>query len=117
MTQEQWIVLLLRADLVSGFCALTGWIVLYSFLAAWWRYPIGRTLVAKTALVAAMFVPSILAMFFKLSRHDSLIAGWVDVVLIGAVTPVMCWRSLVWWRLHKAGQLPRDGDDEERGEP
>lgn len=111
MTQVQWIVLCLKIDLICGFLSLTGWIVLYSVLAKWWTSPIGRTLVAKTALVAAMFVPSILASFFHLSRHDSMIAGWVDVALIGMVTPVMLWRSLVWVKLHRAGELPRDGED------
>ncbi len=111
MTQMQLIVLFLKIDLICGFASLTGWIVLYSLLAKWWRNPVGRTLVAKTALVAAMFVPSILASFFRLSRHDSLIAGWVDVTLIGLVSPVMWWRSVVWVKLHRAGRLPRDGEN------
>jgi hypothetical protein len=109
MTQAQWLVLTLRVALIAGFVSLVGWIVLYSVLADWWKNPIGRTLVAKTALIAGLFVPSILALFFRLGRQDSYIAGWVDVGLIGLVTPVMCWRSLVWWRLHRAGKLPRDG--------
>lgn len=111
MTQTAVIVLLLKVFLISGFCSLAGWIVLYTALAPWWRNPIGRTLVAKTALVAAMFIPSILALFFRLSARGSLVAGWVDVALIGAVTPVMWWRSAVWWRLHRAGRLPRNGHD------
>lgn len=108
MTQQSWLVLALKIALVSGFCSLAGWVALYSVLAAWWRTAIGWTLVIKTALVAAMFIPSILALFFHLSARASYVAGWVDVGLIGAVTPVMCWRSAVWWRLHRAGQLPRD---------
>lgn len=111
MTQAAWIVLCLKIALVSGFVSLAGWIALYTALAPWYRNPIGRTLVAKTALVAAMFVPSILSLFFHLSRRGSLVAGWVDVVLIGLVAPVMWWRSIIWVRLHRAGGLPRNGDD------
>lgn len=111
MTQEQWIVLALKVALISGFVSLIGWIALYSALAAWWSNPIGRTLVAKTALIAGLFVPSILALFFHLGKGDSYLAGWVDVALIGLVTPVMLWRSAVWWRLHRAGKLPQDGND------
>lgn len=108
MTQAQWLILALKVALISGFVSLVAWVVLYSVLADWFRNPIGRTLVAKTALVAGMFVPSILSLFFHLSGHDSYIAGWVDVTLIGLVTPVMWWRCLVWVRLHRAGGLPRN---------
>jgi hypothetical protein len=110
-----WLILAVRVALIAGFCSLAGWAVLYTVLAPWWRDPIGRTLVTKTALVALLFVPSILATFFRLSVHDSYIVGWVDVGLIGLVTPVMIWRSAVWLRLHRAGRLPRDsrGGDEE----
>jgi len=111
MTQADWLILTLKVALISGFVSLAGWIVLYSVLAAWWRHPIGRTLVTKTALIAALFIPSILSLFFKLSRMDSYTVGWIDTGLIGLVTPVMVWRSVVWWRLHRAGKLPRDGGD------
>jgi hypothetical protein len=111
MDQEQLIILALKVVLISGFVSLAGWIALYSVLASWWRNPIGRTLVSKTALIAALFIPSILGLFFHLSRMTSLVVGWVDVGLIGLVTPVMWWRCAVWIRLHKAGRLPRDGHD------
>jgi hypothetical protein len=111
MTQASWLILALKVALISGFVSLAGWIALYSALADWWKIPVGRTLVAKTALIAGLFVPSILSLFFHLSARDSYIAGWVDVALIGLVTPVMLWRSLVWWRLHKAGRLPQDSSD------
>jgi hypothetical protein len=108
MTQASWLVLALKIALIAGFCSLAGWVVLYSFLAAWWRNPIGRTLVAKTTLIAGLFVPSILSLFFRLNRLDSYVAGWVDVALIGLVTPVMGWRCYVWVKLHRAGSLSRD---------
>ena len=111
MSQASWLVLALKIALISGFVSLAGWVVLYSFLAEWWTNPIGRTLVAKTTLIALLFVPSSLSLFFHLNRLDSYIAGWVDVSLIGLVTPVMCVRCRVWWRLHKAGRLPQGDDD------
>ena len=112
MNDIAWITLALKVVLISGFCSLITWIAVYTRLAAWWRSPIGRTLVAKTLLIAGMFVPSILSLFFRLSKQDSLIAGWVDVGLIGAVTPVMLWRTAVWLRLGRAGRLPRNEHDE-----
>jgi hypothetical protein len=114
VTQAAWLVLALKVALISGFVSLVGWIALYSFLAAWIRNPIGRTLVAKTTLIALLFVPTSLSLFFNLSRTDSYIAGWVDVALIGLVTPVMLWRCWVWVKLHQAGRLPRNGSDGNR---
>lgn len=111
MTQAGWLVLVLKAGLISGFVSLIAWIALYTRLAKWWRNPVGRTLVTKTALIAALFVPSILGLFFKLSRMDSYTVGWIDTGLICLVSPVMWWRCLVWVKLHRAGRLPRDGSD------
>ena len=115
MTQASWLMLALKVALISGFCALAGWVVLYSVLAPWWKDPIGRTLVAKTALIALLFIPTALSLFFNLNRLDSYITGWTDVSLIGMVTPVMAWRSAVWWKLHRAGRLPRNGHDGNTG--
>lgn len=111
MTQAAWLILAFKVTVIAGFVSLAGWVALYSFLADWWRNPIGRTLVAKTALIALLFIPTALSLFFKLSRIGSYIAGWVDVGLIGLVTPVMLWRSVIWVRLHRAGRLPSNGND------
>lgn len=111
MTQTLLLTLALKIGLISGFASLTAWIALYTALAKWWRNPIGRTLVAKTVLIALLFIPTSLSLFFDLSRLDSYIAGWTDASLIGLVTPVMLWRCLVWWRLDKAGRLPSNGHD------
>jgi hypothetical protein len=112
LNEIQWITLALKIVLISGFVSLITWVAVYTRLAAWWRNPIGRTLVAKTLLIAGMFVPSILSLFFRLNRQDSLIAGWVDVGLIGAVTPVMLWRTIVWLHLDRTDRLPRNEHDE-----
>jgi hypothetical protein len=102
----------LQVVLICGFCSLVGWVAVYTKLAPWWRNPVGQTLVIKTALIALMFIPSILSLFFHLSAATSKLMGWVDVALIGAVTPVMLWRIAVWMQLHKAGGLPRDGGEQ-----
>jgi len=108
VSQAGWLVLALKVALIAGFISLAGWVILYSVLASWWTSPIGRTLVAKTTLIALLFIPTTLSLFFHLSRLDSWVAGWVEVGLIGLVTPTMWWRSAVWLKLHRAGRLPRD---------
>ena len=116
MSQAGWLVLALKVALIAGFISLAGWIILYSAIQDWWASPIGRTLVVKTTLIALLFIPTTLALFFHLSRADSWAAGWVQVTLIGLVSPVMWWRSAVWWRLHRAGRLAGEsrGGSEER---
>ncbi len=111
MSQDQWIVLLLKIGLVAGFASLSAWVAVYHALTrgGWHRNPIGLTLVIEAALVAALFVPQILSLFFHLNRLDSHIAAWADVALIGLVTPVMVWRSVVMVRLARLGRHLGDG--------
>jgi hypothetical protein len=116
VTQSQWLTLALQVALIAGFCSLAGWVALYSVLAKWWTNPVGRTLVAKTTLIALLFIPTALSLFFHLSRTDSYATGWVDAGLIGLVSPVMWWRCRVWVKLHRAGRLPRGGDDANPGD-
>jgi hypothetical protein len=110
LSQTQAIVLLLKIGLIAGLASIAGWIAVYHALTkgGWWKNPVGRTLVIEAALIALLFVPQILSLFFDLTRLDSRIAAWSDVVLIGLVAPVMCWRSLVWLRLDRAGRLGAD---------
>jgi hypothetical protein len=111
LTQTQLIVLLLKIGLVAGLTALVGWIAVYHALThgGWRRNPIGLTLVIEAALIAGLFVPQILSLFFNLTRLDSRIAAWSDVALIGLVTPVMIWRSVTMIRLDRLGRFLRNG--------
>lgn len=113
MTQDALIVLFLKIGLIAGAVSLFAWVAVYTWLTRGgaWRNPIGQTLIAKTLLIAGLFVPQILSLFFQLNRLDSHIAAWTDVTLIGLVTPVMTWRSLVWVRLSRRGGAGQaDGD-------
>lgn len=101
MTQADWIVLALKIVCVAGFVSLATWVVQYSRYTAAWRNPIGRTLMVKTSLIALLLIPTTLSLFFHFSRLTSYAAGWIDVVLIGAITPVMTWRMLVWRKIHR----------------
>ena len=100
MTQNQWLILFLKIGLISGFVSIALWVALYTLWAPWWRNAIGRTIVVKSVLIAVLFIPTTLNLFFDLNRYDSRVVGWVDAVLIALVTPVMVWRSFVWWHLH-----------------
>ena len=104
MSQDQVIVLLFKVGCIAGFISLVGWVIIYTRLARWWKNPIGRTLVVKTLLIAGLLVPTTMSLFFNFNRLTSHIAAWVDVVLIGAIAPVMIWRSIVWLREARDGR-------------
>lgn len=99
MTQTQLIVLLLKIGLIAGLASIGLWTAAYSRLADWWSNPVGRTLVVEALLVAGLFVPQILSLFFNLNRLDSYIAAWADVALVGLVSPIMWWRTIVFLRM------------------
>lgn len=103
MTQDQLIILLLRIVLLAGVVSICVFIGQYTRLAKWWRTPIGRTIVIKDILLVLVFIPTILSLFFQFNRLSSHIAAWLDVVLIGLVSPVMWWRTWVWERIHRHG--------------
>jgi len=109
MTQLHLVTLLFKIGLISGFFSVLTWVVLYTCLARWWVTSIGWTLVVMKLLVAALFLVAGLGMIFPWFRNHPLATGWLDAVLVGLTTPAMLWRCAVWWRLHRAGKLPRDG--------
>ena len=107
MTQADWLILASKTVTVAAFVSLTAWIAVYTRVAHWWRNPVGQTLVVKTAIIALLLIPTILSLFFHLNRATSWAAGWVDVALIGAITPVMAWRIRVWIRVNRDGSTGR----------
>lgn len=110
MTADQLIILLFKIGCVAGFVSIVAWIALYTRLARWWRNPIGRTLVAKSALLAGLLVPTMLSLFFHLTPLTSHVAAWTDVVLINLIAPVMVWRSVVWTKIGRAKDLEDSRD-------
>lgn len=103
MKPEPLIILLLRIVLISGEVSILAFIAQYTRLAKWWCSPVGRTIVIKDILLVLVLIPSILSLFFQFSRLSSHIAAWVDIVLLGLVTPVMWWRVWIWERIHRHG--------------
>lgn len=116
MTQEQAIILAFKIAVITGFLSLVGWVVVYTRLAKWWKNAIGRTLVVKTLLIAALLVPTALSLFLRFNRLTSYVAGWVDVSLIGLITPVMIWRSVVWIKESRTDKPGPEGVGDKKGD-
>lgn len=101
MSQQGWIILMLKVWIVAGFLSLVSWIYIYGRLVRWHFDSIGWTLVSKTLLLCGLLLITGLSLFLNFNRLDSYIAGWIDVSLIAAITPVMVWRSAEWIRRSK----------------
>ena len=106
MSQDELLLLGFKITLIAGEVAAWLWIGVYTYLAKWWhRNPIGSTVVRFAIYIAALYVPSILSLFFHLNRLTSIAAGWFDVAVFAIVAVELLRRVPLWIRLH----LRRDG--------
>lgn len=113
MTQDQVQLLLFKVVLVAGITSIAVFVADYHRMTRGgvWRNEIGKTIVIKDILLIACMTPSVLSLFFHLSRLTSRVAGWTDIVLFGLLPVVMTWRVKVWRRVHngKAGKADAPG--------
>jgi hypothetical protein len=101
MTQDQILILLFKTTLIAGAASFAAFIAIYTKLAPWWRDQLGRTIVIKTALLLAAYIPSILSLFFTFNRLSSHIAAWFDVSIFALIAAVMGWRIVVWLKVYR----------------
>lgn len=106
MTQTQAIILAFRATEVAAVASIIAFVAYYTYLAPWWRDPIGRTIVAKDLALVLALIPGILSIFLHMSRSTSYVVAWIDVGMLAAITGVMAWRIAVWHQIHKKNQRP-----------
>jgi HNH endonuclease len=111
MTQDQVIILCFKVGEVAALVTIVAFIACYSRWAAWWQNAVGRTIVIKDLLLIIVFIPTLLSLFFNFSRLTSRIAAWSDIAMIALISPVMIWRIVVFWKIHKKGR--RGGPDTE----
>ena len=115
MTQDQVIDLAFKVVEVASVVAIVAFITCYSRWAAWIRNPIGRTIVLKDIALVLVLIPSILSIFVNFNRLTSHIAAWFDIGSFALVPVIMVWRTFVFWKIHKAGKVPQNGNDDGGG--
>lgn len=109
MSQDQAILLGFKVTEVASLVTIIAFVAYYTWLAPWWRNPIGRTIVVKDLALILVLLPSALSIFFHFNRLTSYVAAWFDVASFALVPVIMCWRIVVWRRLDRLGLLGRDG--------
>jgi glucan phosphoethanolaminetransferase (alkaline phosphatase superfamily) len=112
VSQDEAIILAFKVVEVASVVTITAFIACYSRWAKWWANPIGRTIVYKDISLILVLLPSILSIFFSFNRLTSHIAAWFDVGAFALVPVIMCWRIVVFRKIHKAGELSRNGDED-----
>ena len=105
MNQDQALILAFKIVEVASVVTILVFAACYTRWAQWWKNAIGRTLVFKDIALVLVLIPSILSIFIDFSRFTSRIAGWFDVAAFALVPVIMLWRTWVFWKIHKAGQL------------
>lgn len=113
MTQDQAILLAFKVVEVASVVTIVAFITCYSRWAAWYKNPIGRTIVYKDIALILVLIPSILSIFIDFNRLTSHIAAWFDVGAFALVPVIMVWRVIVFGKIHKAGKLPQNGSNGE----
>lgn len=103
MSQDQAILLAFKVVEVASVVTIAVFITCYSRWARWWSNPIGRTIVLKDIALVMVLIPSILSIFLHFNRLTSHIAAWFDVGSFALVPVIMCWRTLVFWKVHRDG--------------
>jgi hypothetical protein len=111
VTQDQAITLAFKVVEVASVVTIGAFVACYSAWARWWENAIGRTIVAKDMALILVLLPSILSIFLHFNRLTSHVAAWFDLASLGAIPVIMVWRIIVWRKIHKAGQLPRDDSE------
>lgn len=114
MSQDQILILGFKITLIAGEAAALLWVAVYTYLANWRANPIGATVTRFALYLAALYVPSILSLYFRFNRQTSRAAGWFDMAVFAVIAVELFRRIPLWVRLHMdksghqsyAGMLP-----------
>lgn len=87
-------------------------LVVYTRFAAWWKNPVGRTIVALDVALLLLLIPDTikLALGRQLPFFLSAAWGWIivgDIFFIGLIALSRVW---VWRKIWKAGKSSRAND-------
>lgn len=111
MSQDALLLLLFKITLIAGEAAALLWVAVYSYLANWRANPIGATVTRFALYLAAVYVPSILSLFFHLNRQTSRAAGWFDIAVFAVIAAELLHRIPLWVRMH----MDKDGHQSYEG--
>jgi hypothetical protein len=89
--------------LLAAFVASMAFILGYSAVAPWWRYPVGRTVVSLDFAVAFSLLPGVLRIWFGVPVNTAFFA-WYYCVSLLLVAGITLWRLLTIYELQQHGR-------------
>ena len=108
MTSPALMILLTKIALIADMVTIVAFVLDYSRLAPWWRNPFGRTIVVKDLFLLGIVSLVVMSVFFHFSRLTSQVASWIQIALLTGMALAMCWRIIVFERLHRHERSKHD---------
>jgi hypothetical protein len=88
----------------AWFSSLT-FIVLYSSLAPWWKYRVGRAIISLDFALGIALTPTVIGLDFGASVVANPIWSWITIAAFGLIPVITMWRCFTIWRLQRRGIL------------
>ena len=73
----------------------------YSIWAPWWRYPVGRAIVALDAAIALATGPTTIGLIFGASVVASPFFTWLTVFAFGCIPVITVYRAVVVYQVQR----------------
>jgi hypothetical protein len=92
--------------------AFTAW---YSICAPWWRYSVGRAIVALDSAIALACLPTVLGLLFGAHLVASPFFSWLTVAAFAAIPVITTYRGVIVWRIQRRAAALKAGEDADAG--
>jgi hypothetical protein len=115
MSQAQFLHVAAEVVIQAAFWSALGFIALYSVIAPWPRYPIGRALVALDSAIMLATLPTVLGLYFGAGLVSGAFFQWLTVCAFGAIPVVTVWRMVIVWRIQRRAAALKAGVDADAG--
>jgi hypothetical protein len=113
MTQAEFLRDAAPVVIQAAFWSALAFIALYSAIAPWFRYPIGRALVALDSAIMLATLPTVLGLYFGAGLVSGAFFQWLTVCAFGAIPVVTVWRMAIVWKIQRqAARLRADAGDD-----
>lgn len=92
--------------------AIVVFIVLYTWLAQWWKNPFGLSIVLLDVCLLGILIPSLLAMSdASIVLRTTAWYPWLEACVLVLTTGVTVSRVYVWYHLHRRLHYFRDNSE------
>lgn len=93
----------------AAFWSALAFIAWYTIWAKWWRYSVGRAIVAMDSAIALATFPTTLGLIFGASVIASSFYTWLTVAAFAAIPVITIYRGVIVWRIQRrAARLKAD---------